>query len=111
MKRVYFLGSIAFFSFMLINAICAQEKGTSGMESIELGPGVSVLAPQGAKIEKSKGVITLEEPNAYLSRRFSEFEERLNRLEEKEQKLDEQLIQVKEILGKIKEDLKAKDKE
>jgi len=113
MKRTYFLITVLLLSFVLVARTYSQQqaKESSGMESIELGPGVSVFAPQGAKMKEHKGVITLEENSEYLSRRFSEFEERLNKLEETAQDTQEKLGQLEEVLVQIKEKLSEKDEE
>ncbi len=113
MRRTYFLIAVLFLSLALAVRTYSQQQSQepSGMESIELGPGVSVLAPQGSKVKEHKGLVILEENSAYLSRRFSEFEERLSILEKTTQKIEEQLSQLEEGLSELKEAFSKKEKE
>ena len=114
MRNSYYLIIVLFFSFSFAGGIRAKEKEekTSGVESVEIGPGASILVPEGTKKYQHKGVITLEDRNTHIAERFLDIEERLALLEAKETALEQQLSQMSAIINKIKEDsnvLKTKE--
>ena len=109
MRNYYYVIIILFFSFSFVSGIRAKEKEekTSGMDSIEIGPGASILVPEGTKKYQHKGVITLDDHNIHIAERFLGIEERLALLEAKETALEEQLSQISVSINKIKEDSKV----
>jgi len=89
-KKIYIF-SILILSFFGTFLGLAEENSSltfaPGMESIEIGPGVSRLAPEGMEKYEHKGLIILEDIDEYIVRRFHEVEKRLGKLEEEVEKL------------------------
>ena len=82
MKKLFFLILIFILSTIFIIIVKAQEEleAPPGMEIIKIGD-VRYIVPQGTKMRKQGGIVTLEGHNEYMARRFSDVEERLKVVE------------------------------
>jgi len=82
MRKIYIF--LVIISSILAIAIAKDNdvlEFTPGMESVEIGPGASILVPEGTEKNEYKGVITIDDSNEYVVRRFIEVEKRLEKLE------------------------------
>jgi hypothetical protein len=73
-------------------------KLAPGLETIKVGA-LSIVAPKGSKVYKRNGQIILEDPAAYLDRKFDAIEKRLNALESNQQDILEQLQRITQFIG------------
>lgn len=92
MKKTYIFLIFTFSLFGTFLGLAEENSSLTlapGMESIEIGPGVSRLAPEGMEMHEYKGLITLEDKDEYMVRRFRETEQRLAKLEKEVEKLKE----------------------
>jgi len=89
-KKLYIFLIFTFSLFGTFLGLAEENSSLTfapGMESIEIGPGVSRLAPEGIKKQENKGLITLESIDEYIVRRFRKVEQRLDKLEKEIEKL------------------------
>ncbi|MCF7887393.1 MAG: hypothetical protein K9L71_03160 [Candidatus Omnitrophica bacterium] len=74
-----------------------DKKAPPGMEIISIG-NVDYVVPEGTKVKKKDGIISVEGRSEYTARRFSEVEERIFALEEKNRTLENKFENLKKLI-------------
>jgi hypothetical protein len=66
-----------------------------GMELIQVGANVFVVAPKGSKVRQEDTRIIVERTNAYMMRRFQDIEDRLTQLKAEQEQLKKEIEKIK----------------
>ena len=83
MKSLWIMIAAATFlcSAFLAFAQSGNQEIPKGMEAVRIGGSGQIIVPQGAKTKKVGAQIIVEGTKEYMSRRFSEMEERFAKIE------------------------------
>ncbi len=80
-----------------------NQRIPEGMEEIQIGGSAKLIVPKGAKTRKVGAQIIVEGTKEYMTRRFSEMEERLATIEKRQEDLTKEIETLKKTLEKQKE--------